>query len=106
MSENPELPTEETEEDFGLDDFLGEEEDDFLPEGVEEEVVTLRSTSAGSTYVPIAEPMPLSTILAMSGLTIGANCQFYIDSTEINGEAIVQPGATVLIVGNVKGGAF
>ena len=105
-----EVPEVDEEEEFGLSDFLGEEfeeeDDDFLPEVAIDQVITLRSTNTGSTYVPADEPMPLQAVLAESGLTIGANCIFYVESTQVPLDAVIQPGTTVLIVGNVKGGAL
>lgn len=47
---------------------------------------------------------PLHAILSRAGLTFGAGTVFQLDGANIGYDQVVQPGATIVAIGNVKGG--
>jgi hypothetical protein len=66
--------------------------------------VTIRSSAGDPRYVPVTEAEPFSAILARSGLTSSGALDIYVDGAQILASDMVQPGSTVTILGNVKGG--
>ncbi|MCL4561884.1 MAG: hypothetical protein M1281_14905 [Chloroflexi bacterium] len=75
-----------------------------LPEGAT--VVTLRTSSGDTRHVPVTEAMPLSAVMERSGLALSGAVQYWLDGNQIQGDTVIPLGATVTIVGNVKGGMF
>lgn len=67
------------------------------------QVITLRTSGGESRYIPTNEPLSLSEVKSLSGLTFGA-VQFYMNAQVIADDTIVPVGAVVAAVGNVKGG--
>jgi len=67
------------------------------------QVITIRSSSGASQFVLAPEAMSLSEAINRSGLAIVGAYNVYMDGAEITGETLVPPGATVTIIGAVKG---
>lgn len=85
--------------------------DDFIPEGSEESnipdpstVIKFVTSGGEEAYVPVAGPTTISEALLNSNLRITGAVQYWLNGAEANVNTTVAPGATVTIVGSVKGG--
>lgn len=67
------------------------------------QVITLRTSGGDTRYIPAIEPMTLSQVKALSGLTFGA-VQFYMNAVVISDDTVIPVGGVVTAIGNVKGG--
>lgn len=94
----------EPEEDYDpFDEFLGGLEDEgnvFDPT----QVVTVRTTSGGSTEVPMDGPATISDVFDKAGLAVGRNVEYWVNGQQVEASFEVAPGAVVTAVGMVKGG--
>jgi hypothetical protein len=67
-------------------------------------LVRFLPTSGGPRDVAITEPMSLYAVLTTGSLTFAVGTQFEMDGVKIGMDTIVQPGATIVAIGQVKGG--
>ena len=67
------------------------------------QVITLRTSGGETRYIPSSEPLSLSQVKALSGLTFGA-VTFYMNAAAIDDTTVVPVGSVVTAIGNVKGG--
>jgi len=68
-------------------------------------IVKFLSTAGGSQDIPVEGPTTISELLALGGIAVGANVQFWVNNAQVQPDFVVAPGATVTAVGLVKGGA-
>jgi hypothetical protein len=106
--ENVNIIPEEFEEDEAIVDEEFDDDDDLFEETAEPmidptQVITLRTSGGDSRYIPADEPMALSQVKGLSGLTFGS-VAFYMNAAVIDDATVIPVGATVTAVGNVKGG--
>jgi hypothetical protein len=66
--------------------------------------VTIRTMGGGQTMVPLDAPASISDVLRRTELAIGANVEYWVGGVAVQPNFQVGPGATVTIVGLVKGG--
>jgi hypothetical protein len=85
------------------DDDFDFEDDDYAPVVDPTQVITLRTSGGETRYVPSDEPLSLSQVKALSGLTFGA-VTFYMNAAVIGDDTVIPVGSTVSVIGNVKGG--
>jgi hypothetical protein len=109
MTADTSLPTpeefdDESPEAIEMPDF--EEEDEFDPfDGVDPEtIVTIRPGAGDPQYLVIEEAAPFNVLMQRAGLTFNGQINMYVEGVEIGYEDLVQPGQTVTVIGNVKGG--
>ncbi len=89
--------------DQNLDSFFNDEEAPVVQ--VLGTVITLRTTTGDSRYVPTTEPLKLSDLIAKSGLVINGAVTYWMGTTQLTDTNTVIPvGETVTLVGAVKGG--
>ncbi len=98
----PEVPVEEEEHDD--EDFFAESEAEAAPEDDPTKVVTLLPTSGKATYVPVEGPMAMVDLIAKSALQFAGDFQCFLNGAQIDMTTTVPGGATVTIIGKVKGG--
>jgi len=67
------------------------------------QVITLRTSGGETRFIPSSEPLSLSQVKALSGLTFGA-VTFYMNAAAIDDTTVVPVGSVVTAIGNVKGG--
>ncbi len=85
------------------EDFFGEGETAVqLPDAGT--VITLRTSSGDSRYVPATEPMTAQAVVTASGIYVSGATQFWLNGAQIATTDLVQPGSTLTLVGSVKGG--
>gem|GEM_PF-2321850 len=90
-------------------EFEPEFPDELVPGGLLEpavdptQVITLRTSGGETRYIPATEPMTLSEVKALSGLTFGA-VQFFMNAAVIEDSTVVPVGSVISAIGNVKGG--
>ena len=74
------------------------------PEGVPTQAyITIRTSGGGTKYVPANEAMTVRALISASGLAIQGQYDVYMDQNVITQDALVPAGATVTLLGNVKG---
>jgi hypothetical protein len=77
------------------------------PEGVagipQDTYITIRTSSGGSAYVPATEAMTVRDLIVASNLAIQGRYDVYLDQVVVPQDAFVPVGATVTLLGNVKG---
>jgi hypothetical protein len=103
MSEDVSLPDAQFEDE--MPSFEDESEDNPF-EGVDPAtIVTIRPGAGDPQYLVIEEPTSFSVLMQRAGLTFNGQINMFVEGAEIGYEDLVQPGQTVTVIGNVKGGA-
>jgi hypothetical protein len=100
MENEGETPAEEGFE--GINEFF--EAVDNTPAFDPNTAVTIRTAGGGSTMVPISGPATIAEVLRRTELAIGANVEYWVDGVAVQPDFVLAPGATLTIVGLVKGG--
>jgi hypothetical protein len=65
--------------------------------------ITIRTSSGGSRYIPATEAMTVRNLVSASGLAIQGAYDVYMDQNIVQQDTLVPVGATVTLIGNVKG---
>ena len=103
--DNPEL---EPEEPFGLDEVempdFDDDEDDLFAGIDPANIVTIRPSSGRPVHLIVDEPTQFSDLMQRASLTFNGQINMYVEGAQIDYSDLVQPGQTVTIIGNVKGG--
>ena len=68
--------------------------------------ITIRTSSGGTQYVPASEAMTVRNLINASGLAIQGAYDVYMDQNVVTQDTLVPLGATVTLLGNVKGASF
>ena len=99
---NPEVPTNDP--DFGLDPVVTGETFDPAAAGVPAETyIHITTSGGGNQYVPTSEPLTVRDLILRSGLAIQGAYDVYMDQNIVQQDTLVPLGATVTLLGNVKG---
>ncbi len=88
---------------------LPEELNDFASAGVDPtRLITIATTSGRPAYVELQAgeaAIPFSAAIQRAGLLFNGQLNVYMNGQEVAMETPIPGGATVTVVGNVKGGA-
>ena len=105
MSDEPYNTSDEYEEpDVSMDDFLPQGNTPDMSGVDMQQVITIRTSSGQSHYVPSPEALTLQQVKEKSGLTFAAGTQVFLNNAIITDETVIPAGATIVAVGTVKGG--
>lgn len=66
-------------------------------------LITIRSTSGTSRYVIADEPITFGEAMLRANLVVNGSYEVYMDGNVITSTTLVPLGATITVVGNVKG---
>jgi len=85
---------------------LTAEENTFLADAglTGADAITITTSTAGTTYVPTAEPMTARDAFVHARLNPGFDVKLYVEGAEVSFDQLLQPGQTVVAIGSVKGG--
>ena len=104
-------------EDFDTVSAIPSDDPDFTPQVTPETdadalagipantFITIRTSGGGTKYVPATEGMTVRDLINASGLAIQGAYDVYMDQNVVAQDTIVPVGATVTLLGNVKGAA-
>jgi hypothetical protein len=110
MTDEPIIPTSDADfEDESVSDpeVTGEPAFDPAAAGIPADTyITIRTSSGGTQYVLATEAMTVRDLIARSGLAIQGTYDVYMDQNIVAQDTLVPVGATVTLIGNVKGASL
>lgn len=102
MTENQELQPQAQPEVMSAEDALsGLFEADIQ---VTDDTINVTSNSGATVQVPASEPMTISSVLGLSGISPGKDTQVIVDGVPVTDDHMVSPGTAVYLHRMVQGG--
>jgi hypothetical protein len=86
-----------------FDSFLNNLEEDgslFDPS----QIISISTSAGGRWDIPATEPLTVGQVFDAAQVTTGSAVDIYVNGTVVDRNFVVAPGATIAVVGTVKGG--